>query len=139
MRWADPPAQIWHVEMLLLTCLVLRLALRRDGRSRFEGLMLTLWVFDVVGLVCARMQNFVVYTNLAYVSYLVSLPLIALALSEASDYRPVYHRRILFWWTAFTIACLGIRFFPYTGRVMLIGNSVAYSLWLWESFRRSRV
>lgn len=130
MSWTAPAAQIWHVEAFLLLCLVVKLSLWSDGRKYFEALMACALIFDVAGLIFARIGDFKLYTNLTYASYLVETPLMALALSEAADFRPTHHRRILFWWMAATVACLGIRYFPYSGRALLICNIIAYTCWL---------
>jgi hypothetical protein len=65
-----------------------------------------------------------------YVGAIIAIPLMALALEEAADYRPLLHRSILYWWIAVTFACAWIRVYPYTGSVLLLFNTVVFALWL---------
>ena len=129
MIWSAPWAQLWHLEFLLLLALVVSLARRRDGCPKFEALMVWNLVLDGAQLWSVRTGHLPLNVNIAYVAYLGAVPLLGMALREAADYWTP-HRSILFWWTAFTVGCLGVRFFPYTARVLLAGNCVAYVCWI---------
>lgn len=134
MTWDSPASQIWHAEVILLAALVWTHRYR-DGRKYFQALMACGLAFDLPSLILVRTGHLTAFTNIAYTRFLFEIPLLALALIESADWRPVWHRTILCWWVAATVGCLGIRYFPYSGRALLLVNCAAYSAWIWKSLR----
>jgi hypothetical protein len=135
--WFAPAAQFWHVEIALLLALTIQTLRHADGRGRFEALLIFDLIMDAIKLFAVRTQHLGLFTNLSYFNYIVDVPLWALAMQEAADHKPKWHRTILFWWFAVSAGCAWIRFFPWTNRMLLVLNSVAYAAWIWKA-RRGR-
>lgn len=135
LGWLSPIAQIWHVEVLLLGALLIRVTRNDDGRPKFEALMLCNFIFDVAGLFMVRTGRVAIYNSHAWWWYVIGCPLTALALMEAVDRGPASrdrHSTILAWWIAATIACLGIRFYPWSNRALLAMNATFYLWWIMD-------
>lgn len=121
---------LWYLEMVVEAALILWLAFHRDGRPKFEAMIAADFITQLSQVAATRFQFAGFAARVWYVGVLIQIPLIALALREAADYRPLYHRQILFWWIALTFGCAWIRIFPYTGIALLVLNLAAFTSWL---------
>jgi hypothetical protein len=121
---------LWYAELFFEFSLLLWLALHRDGRPRFEAMLFADFITQVFQIAGERLHHFHWSAQIWYVGVIIQIPLISLALREAADYRPVGHRRLLFWWFAVTFGCAWIRIFPYTGTALLWINLLAFAAWL---------
>lgn len=121
---------LWYTEILIESALVIYLVMHRDRRPKFEALIVADFLTQLWQMMAQRMHLTGMATRVWYVGILIQAPLIALALREAADYRPMWHRQILFWWIALTFGCAWIRIFPYTGAVLLCINIAAFAGWL---------
>jgi hypothetical protein len=74
--------------------------------------------------------------NVWYFGIICCAPLLLLALHEASG---LWHRRILFAWMALMTAAAWIRYFPYTGRAVLLIDAAAFIAWMAEKYLAGRV
>ena len=128
---------IWHVETALLLWLLILIDRRPDQRPRFAALLAFDFTMETAALIAQRLHYMPALTTLTYLGNLGDIPLWALAAIEAADYRPMRHRTILYWWMAATCGCAWIRFYPWTGRAVLLVNCVAYACWIWDKIRRS--
>lgn len=129
----------WHIGLVIQAALVLWLCARSDGRPRFAALMLANLIFEASQLTCERLGYKAAGANVWYLEVLLDIPLLTLALIEAADIRPRWHLYILCWWVSLTMGCAWIRFFPYTGRTLLIVNAAAYLAWIWlKALRTSK-
>ena len=135
LGWLAPLAQIRHIEILTHGYLCWLLARHHDGRPKFEALNIFDFVFALGGLIAERTGHSALYLNIFYLGALCDIPLWYLAAQEAADWRPFTHRAVLFAWMAFTVGCMSIRYFPYSGFVLLIGNTVFYLAWIVQKRR----
>lgn len=124
---------LWHVEIGVHFALVLYLAIRRDGRKYFEGFIVSRFLIDACQLFNERMHYFDISPTVWYAGVLFQFPLLFLSLREATTYRRG-HRDILYAWTCLNLTAAWIRFFPYTGRAVLIIDLLAYSAWIVEGW-----
>ena len=133
LGWTDPKAQIWHVEAALLASLVIRSFFRKDDRPRWQALMCVLCAVDLASLYFVRTGHISWYDTIAAWHWILALPLTAMALIEAGDYRPTYHRSILCWWIAVCMCGQAlVGFSPWANYGILLGNCVAYlAWWVW--------
>lgn len=122
---------LWYVEICIHFALVLYLAIRRDGRKYFEAFIVSRFLFDLFQLIHERLHHFQYSTNIWYVGVLFQLPLLFLSLWEATAHRRG-HRAILYAWTCLNLTAAWIRFFPYTGRAVLVIDACAFTCWIVE-------
>lgn len=121
---------LWYAELFAEISLLFWLALHRDRRPRFEAMLWADFITQVFQIFGERLHRFSFESHIWFVGVLIQIPLIAMALREAADYRPMFHRRLFFWWLAATYGCAWIRIFPYTGTVLLWINLLAFVWWL---------
>lgn len=121
---------LWYFELLTEFTLVLWLAFHRDGRPRFEAMLWADFVTGLLQCIFTRVHWLGDAGRIWYIGVIVEAPLMALALTEAADYIPLYHRRILFWWVSVTYACAWVRIFPFTSTALLLFNLLAFAVWL---------
>lgn len=127
---------LWYIALCLHAAFLAYLFNRPDGRPRFEAFLVARFIFDVAQLTAERLGNLRGATNFWYLGILVSVPLLYLALQEASTALTA-HRSILYAWVSLTMAAAWIRFFPYTGNAVLIIDGVCYLAWIVDKFRLS--
>ncbi len=121
---------LWYAELLLEFLLIIRLTFARNGRPFFEGLIATDFLIQLFQMFGQRVHWFGLGAHIWYVGVLIEIPLMAMALEEASDYRPLWHRKGLFWWISIVFGCAWIRVFPYTGTALLMINSLYFFICL---------
>lgn len=130
---------LWHVELFVEFFLLIRILCHAYGRPRFEALIATDILIQAFQMFGQRAHWFGLGAHAWYAGVLISIPLMYFAMVEASDYRPVRHRNLLFWWISLMFACAWIRIFPYTNTALLLINVTFFVLWIADSFSKTRL
>lgn len=120
---------LWYVELIAEFTLLLWLAFNRDGRPKFEAMLWADFLTQIFQVYGQRTGQIGLFGHVWYVGAILGFPLMAIALTEAADYRPTWHRTILYWWVAAAFCCAWVRIFPYTNQVLLCINTAAFALW----------
>lgn len=110
--------------------------MRPDGRPAFERMVWANVLMETAQFVTYRLGDRFYASQVWFASIVVMAVMIPAALLEASDYRPVAHRTILFWWIVANFSCAWIRYFPYTGTAWIFANGIAFLIWILEKYRR---
>lgn len=121
---------IWAFELLLEFCLLMRLCATKTGRPRFEALIACDFLIQVFQFFGERAHWYGLGAHSWYIGVFIEIPLMALAMIEAADYRPMWHRTFLFWWISIVFGLAWIRIFPYTGTALLAVNSIYFLICL---------
>ena len=124
-----PPPWNWHIEMALHGLLIAAIWRRRPGLPFWQGWCVCRFVFDLAQLLLERSGHVTAAANVWYAGIVAGVPLLVLALLEARQ-TPKSHALILYCWVALNAAAAWIRFFPYTGRAVLIIDGAAWLAWL---------
>lgn len=130
---------LWHAELLIECMLFIRLLCHADGRPKFEALIAADILIQAFQMFGERVHWLGLGAHTWYAGALISIPLMYMAMTEASVYQPIRHRNLLFWWISLTFACAWIRIFPYTNTALLVINATFFVLWIADSFLKARL
>ena len=120
---------LWYLELLLESALLTWLCLNRDPRKYFQAFIAMDLLGGILSMIGQRVNLLGLSAHVWWLATIACMPLMVLALNEAvtSDRR---HRLLLHVWIAFGYGCAWIRIFPVTNQVLLVGNCVAFIVWL---------
>lgn len=123
----------WHAEWFLSVILALRLIWYPDGRRWFEGLICCNLLMEFAQMGAERFGFTAEAAQVWYIGRVLEGILIIPAILEASALGRKRHFWILAVWIAATMECAWLRFYPFTGAVLIAVNTAAYVAWLADS------
>lgn len=122
---------LWEIELLIHFALVVWIWRKPDGRPGFSAWLAARFLFDAAQFLTDRFGYGTESTTIWYFGVVAGMPLLWLAMHESPGVGR-WHRMILYGWTASNLTAAWIRFFPYTGRAVLVIDATAFVCWMAE-------